>query len=109
MQEEKVEVIIIIIIILVAKDGDADDNLYNWLPIIGNPFRCEGVGREGRVCNTFSCSGNSHVRLFLVIYNPHVGLPLVLQSVLLFDMTQLLLLGKVEYGGGPIFKVVLEC
>ena len=25
------------------------------------------------------------------------------------DMTQLLLLGKVEYGGGPIFKVVLEC
>ena len=26
-----------------------------------------------------------------------------------FDMTQLLLLGKVEYDGGPIFKVVLEC
>ena len=25
------------------------------------------------------------------------------------DMTQLLLLGKFEYGGGPIFKVVLEC
>ena len=25
------------------------------------------------------------------------------------NMTQLLLLGKVEYGGGPIFKVVLEC
>ena len=25
------------------------------------------------------------------------------------DMSQLLLLGKVEYGGGPIFKVVLEC
>ena len=25
------------------------------------------------------------------------------------DMTQLLLLGKVEYGGGPIFKVVLAC
>ena len=25
------------------------------------------------------------------------------------DMTQLLLLGKVEYGGGPIFKVVQEC
>ena len=24
-------------------------------------------------------------------------------------MTQLLLLGKVEYGGGPIFKMVLEC
>ena len=24
-------------------------------------------------------------------------------------MTQLLLLGKVEYGGGPIFKVDLEC
>ena len=23
--------------------------------------------------------------------------------------SQLLLLGKVEYGGGPIFKVVLEC
>ena len=26
-----------------------------------------------------------------------------------FDMSQLLLLGKVEYGGGPIFNVVLEC
>ena len=25
------------------------------------------------------------------------------------DMTQLLLLGKFEYGGRPIFKVVLEC
>ena len=25
------------------------------------------------------------------------------------NMSQLLLLGKVEYGGGPIFKVVLEC
>ena len=25
------------------------------------------------------------------------------------DMLQLLLLGKVEYGGGPIFKVILEC
>ena len=25
------------------------------------------------------------------------------------DMSQLLLLGKSEYGGGPIFKVVLEC
>jgi len=24
-------------------------------------------------------------------------------------MTQLLLLGKFEYTGGPIFKVVLEC
>ena len=71
MQEEKVEVIIII---LVAKDGDADDNLFNWLPIIGNPFRCAGVGREGRVCNTFSCSGNSHVRFFWVIYNTHVRL-----------------------------------
>ena len=31
---------------------------------------------------------------------------LVLQVV---DMSQLLLLGKFEYGGGPIFKVVLEC
>ena len=25
------------------------------------------------------------------------------------DTSQLLLLGKFEYGGGPIFKVVLEC
>ena len=25
------------------------------------------------------------------------------------DTTQLLLLGKFEYTGGPIFKVVLEC
>ena len=25
------------------------------------------------------------------------------------DMSHLLLLGKFEFGGGPIFKVVLEC
>ena len=25
------------------------------------------------------------------------------------DMTHSQMLGKVEYGGGPIFKVVLEC
>ena len=30
-------------------------------------------------------------------------------SILIMHMSQLLLLGKVEYGGGPIFKVVLEC
>ena len=99
VQEEKVKVIsiiivltIIIIIILVAKDGDADDNLYNWSPIIGNPFRCEGVGREGRVCNTFSCSGNSHVRLPLgnlqysceVIFNPRVRLFLVIYNQFYF-------------------------
>ena len=29
--------------------------------------------------------------------------------VLVLFMTQLLLLGKFEYTGGPIFKVVLEC
>ena len=28
-------------------------------------------------------------------------------SPIVLDMTQLLLLGKVEYGGGPIFEVVL--
>ena len=27
----------------------------------------------------------------------------------IYDMSHLLLLGKFEYGGGPIFKVVLEC
>ena len=27
----------------------------------------------------------------------------------LLSKSQLLLLGKFEYGGGPIFKVVLEC
>ena len=32
-----------------------------------------------------------------------------LQVVIDLNMRQLLLLGKVEYGGGPIFKVVLEC
>ena len=31
------------------------------------------------------------------------------QKVTNLNMTQLLLLGKFEYGGGPIFKVVLEC
>ena len=32
-----------------------------------------------------------------------------LSLYLLLYMTQLLLLGKFEYTGGPIFKVVLEC
>ena len=32
-----------------------------------------------------------------------------LQIIWRVHMSQLLLLGKVEYGGGPIFKVVLEC
>ena len=30
-------------------------------------------------------------------------------GLLCLYMSQLLLLGKFEYGGGPIFKVVLEC
>ena len=30
-------------------------------------------------------------------------------SLVELDMSHLLLLGKFEYGGGPIFKVVLEC
>ena len=34
---------------------------------------------------------------------------LVFQYFLFPYMSQLLLLGKFEYGGGPIFKVVLEC
>ena len=29
-------------------------------------------------------------------------------SPIVLDMTQLLLLGKVEYGGGPIFKVAIR-
>ena len=34
----------------------------------------------------------------------------LLKRFLIFQgMTQLLLLGKFEYTGGPIFKVVLEC
>ena len=34
---------------------------------------------------------------------------IIIITIIIIDMTQLLLLGKVEYGGGPIFKVVLEC
>ena len=30
-------------------------------------------------------------------------------TIHLINMSQLLLLGRVKYGGGPIFKVVLEC
>ena len=32
-----------------------------------------------------------------------------LKDFLKSNMSHLLLLGKFEYGGGPIFKVVLEC
>ena len=35
--------------------------------------------------------------------------PIVRYLSALSDMSHLLLLGKFEYGGGPIFKVVLEC
>ena len=40
--------------------------------------------------------------------NKHEGTLVVSGNSLLYT-SQLLLLGKVEYGGGPIFKVVLEC
>ena len=30
-------------------------------------------------------------------------------TLVVVDKSHLLLLGKFEYGGGPIFKVVLEC
>jgi len=42
--------------------------------------------------------------LIRVMFNNHCG-PFFHDP----DMTQLLLLGKFEYTGGPIFKVVLEC
>ena len=35
--------------------------------------------------------------------------PRKLLIYLLLDTTQLLVLGKLGYGWGPIFKVVLEC
>ena len=33
----------------------------------------------------------------------------LVEEMIELDMSQLLLLGKFEYTGGPIFKVVLEC
>ena len=33
----------------------------------------------------------------------------MMTTAVMIDMTHLLLLGKFEYTGGPIFKVVLEC
>ena len=50
-----------------------------------------------------------------LLNNPIVGVMIgVLVTVLVqvrdpLYRSQLLLLGKFEYGGGPIFKVVLEC
>ena len=44
-------------------------------------------------------------RLFCAL--SHIVLPAAMK--LRTYMGQLLLLGKFEYGGGPIFKVVLEC
>ena len=47
--------------------------------------------------------------VFVSFVEPYPIIYLSVRSLEISYMTQLLLLGKVEYGGGPIFKVVLEC
>ena len=39
----------------------------------------------------------------------HFDISPIVSVNFVMHMSQLLLLGKFEYGGGPIFKVVLEC
>ena len=55
---------------------------------------------------------SSNIYMIYVIYvltSPHNSYILAAGAAVYLHMTQLLLLGKFEYGGGPIFKVVLEC
>ena len=47
--------------------------------------------------------------VFVSIVQPYPIIYLSVRSSEISYMSQLLLLGKFEYGGGPIFKVVLEC
>ena len=66
-------------------------------------------------------SSNAHDRLHVAIalhstisntvlwQKNNIHSEVFLLMCLMMDMSQLLLLGKFEYGGGPIFKVVLEC
>ena len=57
---------------------------------------------------SFFCIG---VAVFIVglLYTYHILYTIFILLYLYIYMSQLLLLGKFEYGGGPIFKVVLEC
>ena len=93
---------------------------------------------ESRFMTKHTCQGNSYFfhrknstlsrRPSICYRNPHIELlywgrfefplpgsicvksPPVLAPIYNFPhMSHLLLLGKFEYGGGPIFKVVLEC
>ena len=60
------------------------------------------------VCNYFTTCVCTLVSR-LTICSKKKSIPLEISLHSLQDMSQLLLLGKVEYGGGPIFEVVLEC
>ena len=104
-------------------DNEGDSHLIMISSMIFYSHRpqCEDVGGSGefryrtwkaRVAIVDSYSSNVNLilhwfpplstNLFNWINSIKVGLGFL-------DMTQLLLLGKFEYTGGPIFKVVLEC
>ena len=50
-----------------------------------------------------------HFRIILHFFVQNGYIPSKIDGSMVAYMSQLLLLGKFEYGGGPIFKVVLEC
>ena len=62
------------------------------------------------ICNVYCLNGCW--ALLLDCYgqksNPGIDSSIVVDNVIVYR-SQLLLLGKFEYTGGPIFKVVLEC
>ena len=72
------------------------------------------IQRKGFRSQCFNCSRNVRINKNIYMYRfltfpvLRITLPAWIR-VHQQDMTQLLLLGKFEYTGGPIFKVVLEC
>ena len=84
------------------KHGPSAEMKVTWL----TPFARKGASPSSLALRT---PITSHVRP--VPRNVSFICPSVTEFLIvaMFDMSQLLLLGKFEYGGGPIFKVVLEC
>ena len=77
-----------------------------------NSFECGMlvVGCQRNLKHHFNSSTDLPLECKLPTSFSFLNLLLSVQMFFAFlDMSQLLLLGKFEYGGGPIFKVVLEC
>ena len=81
-------------------DGTREDNVVEGKQELGEDVGVEG-GLEAE--RPLPNQKQTAQEFWLCISIDDIG------TFLYLYMSQLLLLGKVEYGDGPIFKVVLEC